>query len=425
MKRMGKAITVAALSCVAGYTQAHGWGGGDREVVVEWNELLESVVPAAGLAPPRHYAMLHIAMFDAINSIEREYRPYRLQVRASHSASAEIAAAQAARDVLTAQFPASQAKFDAALQARLASTSSGQARASVHVGKGVAAAILAWRQDDGWTVPPEPYVLPALPGMYQPTPPNFAPVAFRQMASTRPFALVTSTQYLPAPPPVLTSERYAQDFEEVKQIGSATSSTRTAEQTQLAQLFASVTTSTVHWPLWNHVARDTVRAQRLSLIETARVFALLNVSIHDGLQTSHTSKFIYGGWRPITAIHNADADLNPLTIADPSWKPLLTTPAYPAHAGNMACVSASAARVLSLVYGSDEMPFTVNWIGSAGNPDVSRKYSSFTQLAEDQANSRIYGGIHFRYESVVSQESCPKVAEYVFAKYMRPARRYH
>jgi hypothetical protein len=400
-------------------TQAHGWDKGDREVVIEWNEILESVVPASGLAPPRHYAMLHVAMFDAINSIEREYRPYRLQVRAPRHASAEIAAAQAARDVLTAQFPASQAKFDAALEARLSSTSPAQARVSAQVGKAIAAAILAWRADDGWSATPEPYVLPAFPGMYQTTPPNFTAPAFRQFADTRPFALITSTQYLPAAPPVLTSERYAQDLEEVKQIGSATSTIRTPEQTQLAQLFASVISSTVHWSLWNHIARDTARAERLSLSETARVFALLNVSIHDGVQTSHTSKFVYGGWRPITAIQHAEEDLNPLTIGDPTWKPLLTTPPYPSHAGNMACVGASAARALSLAFGSDEVPFTATWIGSAGHPNVSRKYASFMQLAEDQANSRIYGGIHFRYESIVSQQSCPKVAEYVFAKYMR------
>lgn len=414
-----RAAAVAILSVAATAADAHGRSG-DPEVVIEWNQILEGVLPAGGLTPPRNYAMVHIAMFDAINSIARTHRPYRTNVWAPWGASAEVAAAQAARDVIVAQFPIAQAAADAALQARVARVGERQAKSAIQVGKAVAAAILAWRQNDGWTVAPPAYVLPTFPGLYQPTPPGFVPPGFRQFEHTKPFALLTSTQYLPAVPPTLTSERYAADFEEVKSIGSATSSLRTAEQTQIAQLFASVTSRTVHWALWNHVARDTARANRLSLIETARLYALLNVSIHDGLQQSHTGKFIYGMWRPVTAIRRADEDMNALTIADSSWTPLLTTPTYPSHPGNMACVGASAARALALTHGTDDVAFTAVWQGNTGNPDVSRPYLRFSQLAEDQANSRIYGGIHFRYESIASQQACPKVAEYVNARFMRP-----
>jgi hypothetical protein len=408
-----------ALSVAATAAHAHERRS-DPEVVIEWNQILEGVLPAGGLAPPRHYAMVHIAMFDAINSITRTHRPYKTSVWAPWGASAEVAAAQAARDVIVAQFPTAQASADAALQARVASVGERQAKSGIQVGKAVAAAILAWRQDDGWTVAPPAYVLPTFPGLYQPTPPAFAAPGFRQFEHTKPFALLTSTQYLPAAPPTVTSERYAADFEEVKSIGSATSSVRTAEQTQTAQLFASVTSRTVHWALWNHVARDTARSNGLSLIETARLYALLNVSIHDGLQSSHIAKFVYGMWRPVTAIRRADEDMNALTIADPSWTPLLGTPTYPSHPGNQACVGASAARALALAHGTDQVAFTAFWQGNAGNPDVSRPYMRFSQLAEDQANSRIYGGIHFRYESVASQQACPKVAEYVNARFMRP-----
>jgi len=425
MRKGWRAVFVGVLTCVGGYSHAHGRGGDDPNVIIQWNEILERVVPAGGLSPPRHYAMLHIAMFDAINSIERTYEPYRLSVRAPFGASAELAAAQAARDVLAAQFPTSEATFDTALQASVARTPAGQVRGSLQIGKAVAAAILAWRANDGWNTTAEPYVLPELPGMYQPTPPAYAAPAFRQFANTQPFALLTSTQYLPEAPPPVTSERYAQDFEEAKQIGAATSATRTAEQTQLAKLFANVTSSTVHWALWNHVARDVVRDQRLSLIDTARAFALLNVAIHDGVQTSHTSKFIYGGWRPITAVQRANDDLNPLTVGDPTWLPLLTTPPYPSHAGNMACVGASAARMLGLIFDANEIAFTATWVGTSGQPNVSRKYASFTQLAQDQADSRIFGGIHFRFESVASQKACPKVAEYIFANVMTQRRRGH
>jgi hypothetical protein len=391
-----------------------------HEVVIEWNEILERVVPPAGILPPGYYATLHVAMFDAVNSIERTYAPYRVQVSAASGASAEIAAAQAAHDVLAALLPAERATFDAALRARIAAVPPEQAHAAIEVGQAAAKAVLAWRQDDGWKATPPAYLPPELPGHYRPTPPAFSPPAFRQIAQVKPFALVSSTQYLPPPPAPIASEQYAKDFEEVKQLGSLTSTARTQEQTQLAQLFANVTSRTLHWAIWNHVARDTARAKKLSLIDTARVFALLNVSIHDGVQTSHTSKFVYWGWRPVTAIHHANDDLNPHTTGDPAWQPLLPTPPYPSHAGNMACVGASAARILGLTYGSDEAKFTAHWLGVDGHPDVSRNYSSFTQLARDQANSRIYGGIHFRYESLASQAVCPSVAEYVLANYMRP-----
>ena len=412
------AVGAAALALVAAASPAGAVERSDAEVVIEWNQLLEDALPAGGLSQPRHFAMLHVAMFDAINSIERTYRPYRLSVPAPSGASAEVAAAQAARDLLVAQFPDGRPAFDAALQARVGGVAAGRAGPAIRVGRAVAAAVLAWRQDDGWSTPPPPYVLPPLPGAYQPT--SATPAAFRQFQFMEPFALLTSTQYLPAAPATLTSEQYARDLEEVRTVGARASAVRTAEQTQLAQLFANVTSRTSHWALWNHVARDTARARGLSLVETARAFALLNVAIHDGLQTSHTSKFVYGLWRPVTAIQRADEDMNPLTAADPAWQPLLTTPAYPSHAGNQACVGASAARTLALAHGLDEVAFTAVWQGSSGNPDVARPYASFSQLAQDQANSRIYGGIHFRFENEASQHSCPKVAEYVFARYMQP-----
>jgi hypothetical protein len=400
---------------------AHGIPGrGDAEVIFEWNEILEATLPASGLSPPRHYAMMHVAMFDAVNSIERRYQPYRFSVWAPPGASAEAAAAQAARDVLTAQFPSAQAAFDAALQARLRKIHPFPARLGSNVGTAVALKVLAWRQNDGWANPAPAFVLPPFPGLYQPTPPAFAPAAFAQFRRTEPFALLSPTQYLPESPPTLTSEHYADDFNEVKRLGSATSTERTPEQTQLARLFASVVSRTVHWGLWNHVARDTARSHGLSLAKTARLFTLLNVSIHDALQTSHTGKFIYGLWRPVTAIRRAEEDLNPLTQADPGWTPLLATPAYPSHPGNMACVGASAATALSLFYGTDAIPFHAVWLGSTGNPDVSRAYGGFWQLAEDQADSRVYGGIHFSFENAASQESCVKVPEYVLARFMKP-----
>jgi PAP2 superfamily len=377
-------------------------------------------LPAGGLTPPRHYAMLHVEMFDAVNSIEKCHRPFRFKVKAHPSASPEAAAAQAAHDLLVAQFPASKDTFDAALAARLEGIAPFAARHGTQVGRAIAEKVIEWRANDGWNDPAPPYSLPPFPGQYQTTPPAFAAPQFAQFAHTEPFALLTPTLFLSTPPPTVNSESYAASFNEVKAVGSVTSTVRTAEQTQLARLFASVTSRTIHWGLWNHVARDTARDRSLTLLETARLYALMNVSIHDGLQTSQTGKFIYGYWRPVTGIRRADEDLNPQTAADASWTPLLTTPPYPSYPGNQACVGASAARALALFYGTDAVPFTAFWLGNAGNPDVSRPYQSFWQMALDQANSRVYGGIHWRFDNEVSQQSCVQVPQFVFTRFMQP-----
>jgi hypothetical protein len=138
------------------------------------------------------------------------------------------------------------------------------------------------------------------------------------------------------------------------------------------------------------------------------------------VQTSHTSKFVYALWRPVTAIRRADEDNNPLTDADAAWTPLLTTPPYPSYSGNMACVGASAARALALFFGTDAVPFNATWVGINGNPDVTRAYAGFWRMAEDQANSRVYGGIHYRFDNEASQATCVRAPEYVYAHYMLP-----
>jgi hypothetical protein len=389
-------------------------------VIVEWNQLLQANMPATTPNPlvPRLYAMLHIAMFDAANAIERQYTPYHARLYAHPEASAEAAAAQAGRDVLTTLIPAAQATFDAALQSRLATIHPWRAAAGAAIGRRAASDIIAWRANDGTAVPSPAWSLPPLPGLWQPTSATGAQLA--HFGEFTPFALLTSTQYLPDPPPTLTSERYATDFEEVRLLGSATSPVRTAEQTQTALLFASVGNRTSHFAAWNNVARDVALQSHWSLVETARLFALMNASIFDGVQTSHTSKFIYGLWRPVTAIRRADEDLNAATSADPTWTPLLSTPAYPSHSSNQTCVGASAARSLARAFGSDDMAFSVTWIGTAGTANVTRQYARFSELAEQQARSRVYGGIHFNFELTASQEACTKVADYVANKFARP-----
>ncbi|HJY07429.1 MAG TPA: vanadium-dependent haloperoxidase [Bryobacteraceae bacterium] len=417
-----KYVTLAALGAALGSFAADACAADQQaEVVIEWNQLLQAnLTGTAGLQSPRYYAMMHIAIFDAVNSIAREYSSYRVTVPSSRGASQEAAAAQAAHDVLTALIPTTGAvqTFDAALAAKLVTIEPGRAMQGVIVGKNAAAAVLAWRQNDGWEVAPPPYVLPPLSGLWQPTPPAFAPAGFTQFPGVKPFALLSATQFLPPRFPELTSSEYAVAFDEVKLLGAANSATRTVEQTQTALLFAGVITSTPMFAVWNNVTRDVARSHSFSLVDTARVFALVNASINDGVQTSHTSKFIYGLWRPVTAIRRADEDLNALTAPDPTWLPLLVTPPYPSYSGNMACMGASAARTLANVFGTNDIAVTATWVGNAGNADVSRTYAGFWQLAEEQARSRVYGGIHFTFDNVASQESCRKVADYVAAHYL-------
>ena len=396
-------------------------------VVFEWNQILQNTVPGpAGVLTPRFYALTHIAMFDAINGIERAYAPYRARLGRWGNGSAEAAAAQAAHDVLAAINPSAIATYDAELARRLGPDPSSFVRHGAKLGALVAKDLLTWRQNDGWVVTPFPgYAEPLLPGRWQPTPPNNPTAAFTHLQHATPLALRTATQFLPAPPPSLTSDRYATDFTEVKLLGKSDSLARTADQTATARLWAGIATTgtgtaTNFMAIWNTIVRDLAQQRNLSLVETARLFALVNVSIHDGIQTSMASKYVYGFWRPVTSIRGADTDLNPATESDSTWLPLLTTPPYPSYAGNMAAIGASAARALQLALGTNDIPVTAVWHQSGGLPDVPHHFASVWQTAEEQADSRIYGGIHYRFDNEAGQQAGKTVAELVFANHMTP-----
>ena len=259
-----------------------------------------------------------------------------------------------------------------------------------------------------------------MPGRWQRTPPANAAPSFTQLQNAAPLALVSPTQFLPPPPPTLQNPRYATDLNEVSLIGRSNSATRTPEQTAIARLWAGIGasgsgTATNYLSVWNAIVRDVARERQLSLVETARVFALVNVSVHDGLQTSQTSKFVYGLWRPVTAIQQGDPFSG--TTPDVTWTPLLTTPPYPSYAGNMATIGASAARALQLAFDSNDVPVTATWKQSAG-PDVPADFAGFWQVAEQQAESRIYAGIHYRFDNLAGQQIGKSAAEFVFANYM-------
>lgn len=415
------AVALALLVCPARSAE----GQTTTDVVIEWNRVLQVGASTPGALPPttfftRPYAMVHVAIFDAINSIERRYQPYYVRVNAAEGASPDAAAAQAAHDVLVALMPGQRAAFDTALAATLGSLPSTAAADGAAVGAAVAREILELRRHDGWNRPPPPYLLPNLPGYWQPTPPGNAAAGLTHYPDVESFGIDGSQHFVPEPPPALTSAQYARDFNEVKALGGVTSTTRTAEETLMARLVAGIGTMTGPPNLWNNVARDLARSQGLSGVETARLFAQLNMGLHDGLRVTFNGKFLYALWRPVTAIREAARDGNPDTEADPAWLPLVGTPPYPAYPGNMACIGAVGSRVLARTFGRDDIPFTVNW-AEVGGPGWVRPFNGFRELGDLVARARIWGGLHFTFDHTASKGVCTQLADYIVDNQLRPA----
>jgi hypothetical protein len=398
----------------------------DGSVIIEWNDLLQRNVGGPPIGQPRYYAMLHVAMADAVLAIDQRYRPFHAKLQAPWGASAEAAAAQAGHDVLVSLLPGTKAVADSALANRLAQIPPVRALLGAQVGRRAAAAILAWRQNDGYaSANPQPPALLAttLPGVWRPT--ASGSYQYSEIGNVEPFGLLTPSQFLPTPYPQLESAAYAEAFNEVKTVGRAVSPTRTPEQARFAQLFAGVgdfANVTGPFRLWSNVARDLSQQKSLSLPATARLFALTMTTMHDSLQTSHYSKAVYRLWRPETAIAHADLDDNPATGAEAGWAPLIPTPPYPAYSSNMTCIGTGASRMLADVLGSDAQTFAATWYTAGDAVVFTQPYRSLFQLGNDEAHSRIWGGIHYRFDIEASQVSCTQVADYLFDNYMRPNR---
>jgi len=367
----------------------------------------------------RSMAMVNLAMFDALNSIESLYTPYVERVAVADNASPDAAAAQAAHDVLAALFPTQRPVYAAALATQLAGMSPEAARRGSQVGAAAARAVVERRAADGWERRQPDYLLPNLPGYWQPVPPQNAPAGFAHYPDVVPFVIHSARQFLVEPPPALTSERYAADFNEAKALGAVDSATRTVDQTLVARLFAVVGTTTGIPALWTNLTRDLSRSNRLSGLETARLFALMNVTFHDALFVSFSGKYLYGLWRPVTAIREAQRDGNAATEADPTWTALLVTPPYPTYPGNYACLSSAMTRVLTRFFGRDDIPFSISWAERSG-PGWTRSYNGFRQLADEAARSRVYGGIHFSFDTTASFGVCVPLGDYVFVNVLRP-----
>jgi hypothetical protein len=382
------------------------------DVVTVWNETMINALETANTPAPaamRAGAIVQSSVFDALNGIERRYTPIHVQPAAPPGASRRAAVVGAAYEALVGLFPAQQSTFDAQLATSLSQIGGGGDDQSVQRGlawgKQVADEILAWRAGDGINAVLPPYVAGTAPGDYQLTPPAFAAPLFRQFANMTPWALSSPSQFLPPPPPALTSARYTHDFDEVKAIGSANSTIRTPYQTQTAFFWGGDTPVA----LWNRVADNLAQSRFLTLSENARLLARMNVALADAVIAIWNAKNFYDRWRPITAIQQAATDGNPDTAPDPTWAPLLVTPGFQEYPSGHSGVSSAGASVLALFYG-DHTPFSVT---SVGLPGVERDFTSFSSAVAQVSDARVFAGIHFRFACETAVQMGIEIADYV------------
>jgi hypothetical protein len=383
------------------------------DTVTDWNATLLSVTSGQNpFAQARLAAITQVAVFEAVNAVTREHRPYLGTVTASPGASAEAAAAAAAHAVLKTYFPASAASLDAALASSLALVPDGAAEdAGVAVGEAAAAALVALRADDG-SAAAMPYTPPSGPGFWQPTPPAFGPGILLHWGTVTPFGIVSGDQFRAGPPPALTSRRYARDYAEVKRLGGTASDARPADRAEVARFFAAVGAPGV----WNQAATQVSAAQRRSLSQNARLLALLNMAINDGLISSQETKYAYHFWRPVTAIRAGDTDANPLTAPDPAFTPFVATPAFPSYPSAHASASYAARAVLERILGRGCHAIVLSNVAATG---LTLYYTSFREITRDIDDARIYGGIHFRFDQEAGAVQGTRVGAYVYRHNLR------
>jgi hypothetical protein len=372
--------------------------------VIEWNRTLLRIVRTPGVQPPtihstRSFAILHAALFDAVNNIVGGFTPYRVHLSdVSPQTSAVAAADQAAHDVLASLYPAFQATLDTELQQDLAQIPDGKPKADgITVGRIVASQILSLRANDGSGVPPPPYKPKNVPGYYQLTPPDFTPADFTQWGAVTPFAIVTAWIFFPDPPPALTDKEYIKDLAEVKSIGELGSTTRSAEQTVIGKFWSGKIQN-----YWNEIAQTAAVTHNLDLEQSARLFALLNFGMADSVISFFDAKYFYHFWRPVTAVEASD---------DPDWLPFTTkTAPDPSYPGAHSATSSAGAEVLRFYFGDN---FTFDVTSEVLPGGVTRHFTSFSAAAQEAGLSRIYAGQHFRFDHVAGLRLGQQVSSFV------------
>jgi len=408
--------TVAALAA-ANLAPAMAQATKPASQVVQWNQTLLVIVRTPGaqpatIHPTRSFAIMHAAIYDAVNAIDGTHQPYLVRLGASHFASQEAAAAAAAHEVLVKLYPSFQATLDAQLQQALAQLPSRGKADGISIGNTVADRILALRSNDGSNAQPIPYVFGNAPGDYQSTPPNFPKQPqFTHWSRVTPFALESASQFRPGGPPRLTGDRYSDAFDQVKLLGIAGSTTATPDQALTGRFWNGAIQN-----YWNEIAQTASLAYRLTTAQNARLFALRNLSFADGVIAFYDAKYTYNFWRPVTAIRAATADGNPDTEADPNWLPEVgnTTP-DPSYPGAHAVISTAGAEVLISFFHTDHLEFSVT---SEVMPGVERSFITFPAAAEEATLSRIFAGVHFLFDLTTGQRLGSDIADFIVDNFL-------
>jgi hypothetical protein len=358
----------------------------------------------------RELAIVDIAMFDAVNSIERRYRPYLVQLQVVEPISPEAAAASAAATALAALHPKSAGDLKAALAEYLTGLSAGreEVQAGRKLGEAVALKVVESRANDGAT-DTDPYRPKTRPGAYVPT----STMVCATWPTLKPFALAAPSQFRPGPPVSLKSKEWAASYNEVMQYGSLANSKRTPEQTETARFWLMTGPQAYH-PL----AREVVLARHLGLEDSARFMAIFAVALTDAYIAVFDAKYQYEFWRPMTAIRNGDKDDNPDTERDSTWQPLDTTPMHPEYPCAHCILSGTAATVIEVLTAGQSLPeFTLT---SLTAPGVTHRWSSLDALTTEVANARVWAGFHYRFSTRVGTEMGRLVGRYVATEVMQP-----
>jgi PAP2 superfamily len=414
--RVGLALTVLAI---VGMTKAE---AGDP--IAAWNQISENAVRAGKHPLPVtsvEFAIVQLAIYDAVESIDRRYEPYYTRVPGG-TGSLSAAAAKAGHDTLAGLFPAQVAALDAAYADFLAANGVDPLDPGTAVGAQAAANILALRANDGrFPLDPPPFVGSTAIGQWRPTPSllpglplTLQPGLTPWLASVRPFAMHRGSQFRVDPPPDLTSQLWADDYNETKTVGSLTSATRTAEQTEIGYFWAD------SGPLlWQNALRYISGTYLHNTGDSARMFALAEAALADAQIACWDSKYFYNFWRPITAIRLGDQDGNPATEVDPVWQPLINTPNFPEYPSGHADVSGAVSHMLQRFFGRDELTFQMTTTNALA-PQKTRTFSRFSQAEQEVINARVYVGIHYRNSDVTAGAQGRRVADWVFRHILRP-----
>ena len=401
---------VVLLSILAGLSRA--------DVLDDWNEAMLNAVRRENTAPvlaARNLAILHLAIFDAINSVDRTRVPYRSLVPARGAVSRELVVAAAGYGVAAALFPTERRSFELLWMDRMSCSGSDEERTnSIAMGAAAARALLEERASDGAQMALT-YFPSNHPGAWRRTPPHFRPPELPNWRCLKPFAMTSCEQFRPPPPPRLDGAQYAADLNEIKLLGGRNSTARTPAETETARFWSDFTGTVTPPGHWNQMARGIANDRGLKLAEKARLLALLNLALADAGIIAWDAKYTYNFWRPITAVRNADNDGNAETTAEKDWQPLLTSPPFPEYISGHSAFSGAAATVLGLFFGSDQIDFRV---GSDTLPGVFREYHDLAATAREIGHSRILGGIHFTSSDKAGRASGGALGEYVFRHFL-------